>query len=118
MASSEKQSIGRPRAIGLAALILILSGVFAAHAQQSPATQRGLVFVRANCAQCHSVDKVSVSPLTIAPPFRTLHLKYPLDDLRESLSEGIMTGHPTMPQFRLDPGQVDDVISYLKSLER
>jgi len=29
-----------------------------------------------------------------------------------------VTGHPTMPEFRLDPGQVNDVISYLKSLER
>jgi cytochrome c len=118
MVCSGRQSIGRLNAIFLAVLVVTLSWAFAAHAQQSPATQRGLVFVRANCAQCHSVDKVSVSPLTIAPPFRTLHLKYPLDDLRESLSEGIMTGHPTMPQFRLDPGQVDDVISYLKSLER
>ena len=25
--------------------------------------------------------------------------------------------HPTMPQFQLDPGQVGDVIAYLKSLE-
>ena len=71
----------------------------------------------ANCASCHSVDKVSPSPLAIAPPFRTLHLKYPVENLEESLSEGIVTGHPTMPQFKLDPGQIGDVIAYLKSLE-
>jgi mono/diheme cytochrome c family protein len=74
--------------------------------------------MRANCAGCHSIDKVSESPLAAAPPLRTLHLKYPVESLQEALAEGIITGHPTMPEFRLDPGQIDDVISYLKSLEQ
>jgi mono/diheme cytochrome c family protein len=87
-------------------------------AQPSPAAQRGLTFVRAHCAQCHSIDQISESPLKIAPPFRTLHLKYPIESLQRPLSEGIIAGHPTMPQFRLDPDQVADVIAYLKSLER
>ena len=86
-------------------------------AQQSPAVQRGMTFVRANCAQCHSIDKVSDSPLTLAPPFRTLHLKYPIESLQRPLSEGIIAGHPTMPQFRLDADQVTDVIAYLKTLQ-
>ena len=85
---------------------------------QSPAAQRGLTFVRVHCVQCHAIDKVSTSPLKIAPPFRTLHLRYPIENLAEALAEGIVTGHPTMPEFRLDPGQVGDVIAYLKSLER
>ena len=54
----------------------------------------------------------------MAPPFRTLHERYPVESLQESLAEGIVTGHPSMPEFRLDPGQVADVIAYLKSLER
>jgi cytochrome c len=57
-------------------------------------------------------------PLKIAPPFRTLHERYPVETLQESLAEGIVTGHPTMPEFQLDPGQVGDVIAYLKSLEQ
>jgi len=84
----------------------------------SPAAQRGLIFVRTNCARCHAVGKVGGSPLRIAPPFRTLHERYPVESLQESLAEGIVTGHPTMPEFRLDPGQVADVIAYLKSLEQ
>jgi cytochrome c len=84
----------------------------------SPAEQRGLVFVRTNCARCHSIDKISPSPLNVAPPFRTLHQRYPVESLQESLAEGIVTGHPSMPEFQLDPGQVADVIAYLKSLER
>jgi mono/diheme cytochrome c family protein len=84
----------------------------------SPAAQRGLVFVRANCTKCHSVDRVGRSPLPMAPPFRTLHERYPVESLQESLAEGIITGHPSMPEFKLDPGQVGDVIAYLKSLEK
>ena len=84
----------------------------------SPSAQRGRVLLRANCAQCHSIDKVTESPLKIAPPFRTLHLRYPVEDLEEPLAEGIITGHPTMPEYRFDPGQVGDIIAYLKSLER
>jgi CBS domain-containing protein/mono/diheme cytochrome c family protein len=84
----------------------------------SPAAQRGLVIVRTNCSRCHAVGKVGDSPLPIAPPFRTLHERYPVEDLQEPLAEGIVTGHPTMPEFRFDPGQVGDIIAYLKSLER
>jgi cytochrome c len=28
-----------------------------------------------------------------------------------------VTGHPTMPEFRLDPDQIGDLIAFLKSLE-
>ncbi len=83
----------------------------------SPSAQRGLTIARTNCARCHSIDKVSESPLKIAPPFRTLHERYPVTDLEEPLAEGIRTGHPTMPEFRFDPDQVRDLVAYLKTLE-
>ena len=99
------------------ALVLALITPDAAFAQ-TPAVQRGQVFVRTNCAHCHAIDRLSSSPLKDAPPFRTLHRKYSVESLEESLAEGIVTGHPSMPEFRLDPGQIGDVIAYLKSLER
>jgi cytochrome c len=83
----------------------------------SPAEQRGKAFAVTNCARCHSVDRVTQSPLKIAPPFRTLHLRYPIENLGEALAEGISTGHPTMPEFQLEPDQIHDLLSYLKSLE-
>jgi mono/diheme cytochrome c family protein len=84
----------------------------------SPAEQRGQTFVSMHCAACHSIAKVGPSPIREAPPFRILHTRYPVESLQEALAEGITTGHPSMPQFRLDPGQIQDVLSYLKSLER
>ena len=61
----------------------------------SPAEQRGRTFALTNCAECHSIDRVTSSPLKIAPPFRTLHTRYPIETLAEALAEGIVTGHPT-----------------------
>lgn len=78
----------------------------------------GLIFVREYCASCHAIGRTGTSPLAIAPPFRDLHRRYPVDNLSEALAEGIVTGHPTMPEFRLEPDQVGNVIAYLKSLER
>lgn len=86
--------------------------------QQDPAAQRGLNFLRANCARCHAIDKVSTSPLALAPPFRELHKRYPVESLAEAFAEGIQTGHQNMPEFRLAPDQIGDVIAYLKTLER
>jgi cytochrome c len=40
-----------------------------------------------------------------------------LEDLEQSLAEGITTGHPTMPEFRFESDQVRDFIAFLKSLE-
>lgn len=70
------------------------------------------------CARCHAIGPYGASPLAIAPPFRELHLRYNVEDLAESLAEGILVGHPTMPAFRFDPDQIENFIAYLKSLER
>ncbi len=104
-------------AAALAVALAVLSGT-SASAQQDPRVQRGEQFARTNCAMCHAVGRFGDSPLAIAPPFRTLHEKYPVEDLEEALAEGVITGHPTMPQFQLDAAQIADFIAYLKTLER
>ena len=106
--------------IGIAAAAALMAGAtLAAGAEPlSPSAQRGLVFVRTNCAQCHAIGREGASPLAIAPPFRTLHKKYPVESLAEAFAEGIVTGHPSMPEFRLEPDRINAVISYLKTLER
>ena len=101
-------------ALVLAAALCLLAIVDA----EAQSEQRGLNFLRANCARCHSVDKVTVSPLAIAPPFRELHKRYPIESLQEAFAEGITTGHQNMPEFRLELDQIRDVIAYFKTLER
>ena len=55
---------------------------------------QGKVLVIENCARCHAVGKEGASPHSEAPPFRTLSSKYPVENLAESLAEGIVSGHP------------------------
>jgi cytochrome c len=118
MVRTVKLCIGLACVANLAAIFLTLTPSGAKGDEVlSPAAQRGLVIVRTNCSRCHAIGKVGDSPLPIAPPFRTLHERYPVEDLEEPLAEGIVTGHPTMPEFRFDPGQVGDIIAYLKTLE-
>ena len=84
---------------------------------QEGRVQRGQTFVQVNCAQCHAVGRYDQSPVPEAPPFRTLHTRYPVESLAEALAEGITTGHPSMPEFQLDPAQINDLIAYLKSIQ-
>jgi mono/diheme cytochrome c family protein len=79
--------------------------------------QRGVVIARTYCMRCHSIDKVSPSPLTAAPPFRDLHKKYPVERLEEALAEGVVTGHPAMPEFRFEADQIGDFIAFLNTLK-
>jgi len=84
-------------------LLALLVCFCPAHAQN---VDRGRAFAQAHCARCHAIA------------FRTLHQRYPVETLEESLAEGIVTGHPAMPEFRLEPNEVADFIAFLKSLER
>jgi cytochrome c len=86
-------------------------------AVSSPSVQRGLAIARTYCARCHAIDRLSPSPLPVAPPFRDLHKSYPVEDLEEPLAEGLVTGHPSMPEFRFEPDQIADFIAFLKTLE-
>ena len=100
----------------LAALALVLIAVNAL--AQDARGQRGRTFAQTNCASCHAIGRVGESPLRIAPPFRSLHTRYPVENFAEAFAEGIVTGHPTMPEVRLDAAQIGDLLAYLKTLER
>ena len=84
---------------------------------QDSRVERGRTFAQTNCASCHAIGRAGESPLRTAPPFRTFHLRYPVENLAEALAEGIVTAHPAMPQFRLEMGEIGDLIAYLKSLK-
>lgn len=108
----------RPFAILAAAFAAMAAILSAAHAADA---DRGEVFVAMHCATCHAIGREGPSPYPAAPPFRTLHERYDVSSIAEALAEGIVVGHTgerQMPQFALSPDEIDDVIAYLKSLER
>jgi hypothetical protein len=42
--------------------------------------------------------------------------RYQVESLEEIFGEGIVTGHLSMPEFQLDPGQTGNLVAFLKSL--
>ncbi len=73
--------------------------------------------LRDNCSRCHAIGKDDASPHDKAPPFRNVMKIYGADSLQEALAEGLVTGHPDMPEFVFPPEQVGAIVAYLHSLE-
>lgn len=94
--------------------------LLAALAWPASAQDRGIAhgkaLVQLNCSGCHAIGKTDESSHPGAPPFRTLHERYPLDALEEAFVEGIVTGHPDMPEFQATPDQIADILDYIASL--
>jgi mono/diheme cytochrome c family protein len=80
--------------------------------------KRGEELLTRNCAPCHAVGRGGESPNKVAPPFRILGQRYPIESLEEALGEGIMSGHPDMPEFSFDARDVGAIIAYLKSIQQ
>jgi cytochrome c len=103
-----------PKAI----LALLISAVLIVPAFAGSA-QRGAIFAQKNCAICHAVGIGGDSPNPRSPPFREIAHKYPPRDLEEALGEGIVVSHDMpMPQFELDPNDIEDLIAYLEKLRQ
>jgi cytochrome c len=102
--------------VALAALASALS-LGQALAVEKDLTNKGKALVKENCSRCHAIGKDGNSPHPEAPPFRTLSSRYPIEDLSESLAEGIVSGHPDMPIFVFSPPDVEAIIDYLQSIQ-
>jgi cytochrome c len=106
-------------ALSAAAVATVLLGFApsAAHAADKGLEDKGEVLLQENCSRCHAIGKQGESPHKDAPPFRTLSRSYPVEDLAESLAEGIVSGHPEMPIFVFNAHDVEAIIQYLDSIQ-
>jgi mono/diheme cytochrome c family protein len=107
--------VTEPQAEELAAFVMSLGSGEAKTAND--AVTQGFDLLRANCANCHAIDLVSLSPEPKAPPFRDVVKKYEPQALEEALAEGIVTGHDKMPEFTFEPEQVAAIVAYLDTLK-
>lgn len=81
--------------------------------------RKGAALVRKNgCGTCHATGAKGESRNEKAPPFRALAERYPLENLEEAFAEGITVGHEglEMPEFQFTPGQIDDLLAFIRSL--
>ncbi len=104
------------RSLAGACLWLLLCAAFATPSAAATPLERGRAIAQKNCARCHATGSTGESPLQPAPPFRVLPQRYPVENLAEALAEGIVTGHPAMPEFKFTPDEIDALLTYLDSL--
>ncbi len=78
--------------------------------------ERGADIAVKQCARCHAIGRSGESPMSLAPPFRDLSKRYPVDNLAEALAEGIVTGHPAMPRFTFEPREINALLAFMHSL--
>jgi mono/diheme cytochrome c family protein len=108
----------RNRQRSLATLLAMLSGILlapASHADQS-LLDKGRHALETRCSRCHAIEAEGESPHRAAPPFRAIVKRYAPENLEEALAEGIVSGHPDMPEYVLAPEEITAVVAYLESL--
>jgi cytochrome c len=89
----------------------------AAAAEDMNTLHRGEALLASNCSRCHATGSVGESRHPQAPLFRTLAKRYPIESLEEALGEGIISGHPDMPEFIFSGENVGAIVIYLKSIQ-
>jgi len=77
----------------------------------------GQTLAQEQCATCHAVDRGTQSPLRQAPPFAYLGRNYPVSSLAEALAEGMITGHDSMPEWRLEPAEIRGLLGYIQTVQ-
>ena len=108
-------ALGAALAVGMAAAILPQSAPVSA---QDNAVEQGRALAEKECARCHAIGKTGDSTHKDAPPFRTIGEKYPVENLEEAFAEGIVVGHPDMPQFELSADQITALLSHIEAVSR
>lgn len=108
------------RLIALLALPLLVSACAQTMTQTETSTANaaeGQRLAEIHCARCHAIGPDGESTHPMAPAFRTLSRDYPINALEEAFAEGILVGHPVMPEFSFEPDQVDDLVAYIQSVQ-
>ncbi|MGH6948611.1 MAG: c-type cytochrome [Kiloniellales bacterium] len=101
-------------------LLLVAALALPFPAQAAGEAAKGKALAEANCAACHRIEGMGMSPVPKAPPFVAVAHRWPPDQLAEALGDGIMAVHsePPMPAFELTAEETDDLIAYLSSLRQ
>jgi len=95
---------------------MMVFGLTAAAQDTTRFEQRGKTLVERHCSRCHAIDITGSGRHPEAPQFRTLGTRYPIDSLAEALAEGLVTGHPDMPEFMFEVHDVGAILAYLQSI--
>ncbi|MCX7898612.1 MAG: cytochrome c [Methylocystis sp.] len=74
---------------------------------------RGAVIAKRWCASCHVVSEDQISAVADAPPFDEIARR---KDKKE-IANFLMNPHPPMPDMHLSRKEIDDISTYIRSLD-
>ncbi len=103
--------------LGAALAVLAAPATGSAADAEKDTAGKGRAILETYCARCHAIGLTGASTHPQAPPFRDVVKRYPVEDLAESLAEGIVSGHPDMPEFTFEPNDINAILTYLDSLK-
>jgi mono/diheme cytochrome c family protein len=85
-------------------------------AQEVGSIRQGLQLARAECAECHLVDKVpGRSPNAAAPTFESIANVNGMTST--ALVAALRTSHETMPNVIIKGNDIGDLVAYILSLK-
>jgi mono/diheme cytochrome c family protein len=94
----------------------MLCGVETASAQNIGSPESGLAFARTTCAECHGIAPKEMGSRDVgAPTFDSIANVPGMTET--ALYAALQTSHRTMPNIRLEPDQMRDVVAYILSLK-
>jgi mono/diheme cytochrome c family protein len=108
-----KEFLVRMLKAAVALVGLAVPGIVCAADMGDP--QRGLVYAKKACSECHAVEKGEVSPNIKAPNFSAIAASPGMTE-RALIVWLQSSHHATMPNFIIPPDDLDNVVAYIMSL--
>jgi mono/diheme cytochrome c family protein len=102
------------RRLTLATALAGGAAFFATFALAAGETQRGATIAKRWCAACHVVASDQTSASADAPSFFDI-AKRRTD--KKKLGGFLMDPHPPMPDMHLSRKEIDDIVTYIRSLD-
>ena len=99
--------------VGGLTLFLMLIGL--APCSLAADAARGEIIAKRWCAACHVVSPEQTRASADVPSFAAIaHRKLPAEHLKTFLTDP----HPVMPDMNLTRNEIEDIVAYIKSLDR
>ena len=102
--------------VRIAIACMIIWSIFQPGSVAATDVERGRALAARLCAGCHDVQAADAGRHPEAPTFRDIAASGPPEALGEAFAEGVMVGHPDMPEFTLTVDEIDGLVRYLESL--
>ncbi len=105
---------GASRAMGVARALVACGVMAVSGVAVAGDARQGATIARRWCAACHVVDPAQTSAFADAPSFSDIALRR---TDRRQLANFLANPHPPMPDMHLSRKEIDDIVTYIRSLD-